>query len=61
MPRSHPETKPWIIEKINSVQVKTILDVGAGVGTYSNLLADAGWSGKRLRWQSHGLFCPENG
>jgi 2-polyprenyl-3-methyl-5-hydroxy-6-metoxy-1,4-benzoquinol methylase len=45
MPRSHPETKPWIIEKINSVQVETILDVGAGVGTYSNLLADAGWSG----------------
>jgi len=46
MPTSHPETKPWIIEKIINSPIETVLDVGAGIGNYSDLLSAAGWSGK---------------
>lgn len=45
MGTSHPETKPWIIEKILSNNIKTILDVGAGAGGYSDYLSAAGYKG----------------
>lgn len=34
MGTSHPETKPWIMKKAEQNKIKTVLDVGAGSGTY---------------------------
>lgn len=34
MGTSHPETKPWILQQARNHGVKTIIDVGAGSGTY---------------------------
>jgi len=45
MGTSHPETKPFIIELIREHGVSTILDIGAGSGTYADALRDAGWQG----------------
>lgn len=42
MGTSHPETKPWILNKIKEYNPKTILDVGAGSGTYADLLKNNG-------------------
>lgn len=39
MGTSHPETKPWILSKIIDNKVSTILDVGAGSGTYADYFA----------------------
>ena len=36
MGTSHPETKPFVLEKALRNKVKTIIDVGAGLGTYSD-------------------------
>jgi 2-polyprenyl-3-methyl-5-hydroxy-6-metoxy-1,4-benzoquinol methylase len=44
MGTSHPETKPWILQKIRQYKPKTILDVGAGSGTYSSLLKRGGYT-----------------
>ena len=38
MPESHPETKPWVIEKIQNLKAMRIIDVGAGAGIYSELV-----------------------
>lgn len=38
MGTSHPESRPWILDKIISNKVTTIIDVGAGSGTYSDAL-----------------------
>lgn len=40
MGTSHPETKPWILEKILKSDISTILDVGAGSGTYADYFMD---------------------
>lgn len=40
MPVSNPVTKPWISEQILKINPKTVLDVGAGAGTYLNLVRD---------------------
>ena len=45
MGTSHPESRPWSIEKILSVNPKYILDVGAGSGTYFDALRSAGYQG----------------
>lgn len=45
MGTSHPETKPWIMEKIKSVGAKSILDVGAGAGNYAEWLGKNGYAG----------------
>ena len=38
MGTSHPEGKDWILEKVKPITgVKSILDIGAGEGTYYNL------------------------
>jgi 2-polyprenyl-3-methyl-5-hydroxy-6-metoxy-1,4-benzoquinol methylase len=44
MGTSHPETKPWIMEKAMRARVKTILDVGAGSGTYRNYFYRNGYT-----------------
>lgn len=42
MGTSHPESRPWIINKINTSNAATVLDVGAGSGTYADALKSAG-------------------
>lgn len=44
MGTSHPETKPWILGKIRQYKPKTILDVGAGSGTYAAMLKKNGYT-----------------
>jgi 2-polyprenyl-3-methyl-5-hydroxy-6-metoxy-1,4-benzoquinol methylase len=41
MGTSHPESRPWIINKIDMSKAKTVLDVGAGAGTYYDALSKA--------------------
>lgn len=38
MPRSDPEPRSWVIDKIKSIDPYTILDIGAGEGTWADLL-----------------------
>ena len=45
MGTSHPESRPWSINKILSVSPKFILDIGAGSGTYSDALKDSDYIG----------------
>jgi len=45
MGTSHPETKPWIMAKVKSLNIKSILDVGAGAGNYAEWLAKSGYAG----------------
>lgn len=47
MPTSHPESRDWVREQFVSLAPRRILDVGAGSGTYSDLLRGAGehWIG----------------
>ena len=48
MPRSLVQGKSWISHEIARLRPTTLLDVGPGMGTYSNLLRDvtpgASWS-----------------
>jgi 2-polyprenyl-3-methyl-5-hydroxy-6-metoxy-1,4-benzoquinol methylase len=44
MGTSHPESRPWAISKILSVNPGFILDIGAGSGTYADALKNAGYS-----------------
>jgi hypothetical protein len=46
MGTSHPESRPWIISKILSNDIKTIVDVGAGSGTYYDALLETRYKGK---------------
>ena len=36
MGTSHPEARPWILNKVKELNISTVLDVGAGSGTYSD-------------------------
>ena len=38
MAGSNPENRDWILQKVLEIQPKSIIDVGAGAGTYSTLL-----------------------
>jgi len=38
MPGSDPENRDWVLEQVLKIQPKSIIDVGAGGGTYSDLL-----------------------
>ena len=40
MPISSPEGKDWTRSKIRDLAPESLLDVGAGAGTYAKLLAD---------------------
>jgi len=57
MGTSHPESRPWILEKINEAGIQSILDVGAGSGTYSDAFSEAGMSFEILNaievWQPY--------
>jgi hypothetical protein len=44
MGTSHPESRPWAVKKILSVNPSFILDVGAGSGTYADALHASGYS-----------------
>ncbi len=41
MAGSNPENRPWILSKILEINPETILDIGPGQGTYSDLIKDA--------------------
>lgn len=45
MGTSHPETKPWVVEKIIESGARSVLDVGAGAGNWVDALRDAGFAG----------------
>ena len=38
MPTSHPESRRWVAERVAELSPDTMLDVGAGAGTYADLL-----------------------
>jgi hypothetical protein len=38
MPWSNPENQDWVVDKVIQLQPKTVIDVGAGAGTYVKLL-----------------------
>jgi cyclopropane fatty-acyl-phospholipid synthase-like methyltransferase len=40
MGTSHPEVRPWILNKIKEASVHSILDIGAGSGTYADYLKE---------------------
>lgn len=46
MGTSDPESRPWSLKKILSIDPKSILDIGAGSGTYYDALLGAGYSGQ---------------
>lgn len=50
VPYSRPEGKPWLTERITAQAPQSILDVGAGSGTYWNILRhlDARWTGVEI-------------
>ena len=45
MGTSHPESRPWTLQKIMEVEPEYILDIGAGSGTYSEALRGVGYKG----------------
>ena len=45
MGTSHPESRPWIIDKIIKNNIKSIIDIGAGSGTYSDALKQTRYRG----------------
>ena len=46
MGTSHPETKPWVIERILACNAGRVLDVGAGAGNWLDALRGAGYDGE---------------
>lgn len=44
MGTSHPESRGWIIRKIRASKASTILDIGAGSGTYADALRRNGYN-----------------
>ena len=38
MASSNPENREWVLNKVSQLQPKTVIDVGAGSGTYCRLL-----------------------
>lgn len=46
MGTSHPETKPWVIDRIMRANVHRVLDVGAGAGEWVRHLRAAGFEGQ---------------
>lgn len=47
MPGSHPETKPWVVNKFIEFNLlsSNVLDVGPGFGTFSDVLKSNGYAG----------------
>lgn len=45
MGTSHPETKPWVVQKIIASGAQSVLDVGAGAGEWLGALRSGGFEG----------------
>lgn len=45
MGTSHPQGRPWIIKKILENKIQSIIDIGAGSGTYYNALSKTKYKG----------------
>ena len=45
MGTSHPESRPWIINKILNNDIRSIIDIGAGSGTYYDALKQTKYKG----------------
>jgi len=45
MGTSHPESRPWAVNQILSVDPNFILDIGAGSGTYADALKENNYTG----------------
>lgn len=45
MGTSHPETKPWVVQRIIDSGARHVLDVGAGAGGWADALLAAGYKG----------------
>jgi hypothetical protein len=56
MPRSHPEGRDWVVERIAATTAPIVIDLGPGEGTYSDLARgwrpDAWWVGVEI-WQPY--------
>lgn len=56
MPRSHPEGRDWVADRIAGTKAPIVLDFGAGEGTYSDLARgwrpDALWIGVEV-WEPY--------
>lgn len=46
MGTSHPETKPWVVQRILDSGARSVLDVGAGAGNWYDALRHAGFAGQ---------------
>lgn len=40
MPFSHSEGRPWMLERLRNLQPESMLDIGAGSGTYGKMFAE---------------------
>jgi hypothetical protein len=56
MPRSHPEGRDWVVERIAATTAPIVIDLGPGEGTYSDVARgwrpDAWWVGVEI-WQPY--------
>ena len=59
MGTSHPESRPWIINKILTNDIKTIIDVGAGSGTYYDALVKTKYRGSMDAVEVWGKYVSE--
>lgn len=48
MGTSHPESRGWVVRKIRDSRASTILDVGAGSGTYNAALKRNGYNRAKI-------------
>ena len=54
MPTSDVELKDWALEKIKSLNPKSVVDIGPGEGTYSDLAGNT----RNARWMAIEAWAP---
>lgn len=56
MPRSHPEGRDWVVNRVAATTAPVVIDIGCGEGTYSDVARgyrpDALWVGVEI-WQPY--------